>query len=132
MSVHHRANYATVFIGSHLHPEGETLDLDWADDAGDETETFEFDVPTDDPREPYLGIQAFDVGEYGHEIRINGDPLSGFDIPPGDGWQYWVDTVTGASLVEGTNTIRVVRDDEGNDAFAVGTVTVHWKEPVEE
>lgn len=127
----HRANYATVFIGSHLHPPDERLNLDWADDAGDETDVFEFDVPTDEPQEAYIGIQAFDVGEYGHDIEINGDPLSGFDIPPGDGWQYWVDTVVGAELVEGTNTIRIVRDESTDDAFAVGTITVHWKEPVE-
>ncbi|KAB1197308.1 MULTISPECIES: hypothetical protein [Haloferax] len=127
----HRANYATVFIGAHLHPPDETLDLDWADDVGDETDVFEFDVPTDDAQEAYLGIQAFDVGEYGHEIHINGDALSGFDIPPSDGWQYWVDTVAGAELVEGTNTIQLTRDESTDDAFAVGTITVHWKEPVE-
>ncbi|ELZ94820.1 hypothetical protein C440_07087 [Haloferax mucosum ATCC BAA-1512] len=124
----HHANYATVFIGSHLHPTTETLALDWADDVGDETDAFEFEVPTDEPREPYIGIQAFDVGEYEHEIKINGESLSGFDIPPNDGWQYWVDTITGADLVEGTNTIQIVRDDSGYDAFAVGTVTIHWKE----
>ncbi|WP_411965325.1 hypothetical protein [Haloferax sp. YSMS24] len=128
----HRANYATVFIGSHLHPPDERLNLDWAADVGDETDSFEFEVPTDDPTEAYIGIQAFDVGEYGHDILINGDPLSGFDIPPGDGWQYWVDTVVGAELVEGTNTIRIVRDKSTDDAFAVGTITIHWKEPVEE
>ncbi|MFC7204630.1 hypothetical protein ACFQJC_14010 [Haloferax namakaokahaiae] len=127
----HRANYATVFLGSHLHPDGQSLDVEWATDCGDETEAFEFDVPTDDPREPYIGIQAFDVGEYGHEIRINGESLSGFDIPPNEGWQYWVDTITGAELVGGTNTLEVVRDAEGDDAFAIGTVTIHWKEPVE-
>lgn len=127
----HRANYETLFVGSHLHPPGQSLDVEWADDCGDETEQFEFEVPTADPREPYIGIQAFDVGEYGHEIRINGESLSGFDIPPNDGWQYWVDTITGAELVGGTNTLRFVRDAEGDDAFAVGTVTIHWKELVE-
>ncbi|KAB1192489.1 hypothetical protein GJR96_03165 [Haloferax sp. MBLA0076] len=128
----HRANYATIFIGSHLHPDDDALNLDWADDVGDETDVFEFDVPTDDPREAYLGIQAFDVGDYGHEIYINGEPLSGFDIPPRDGWQYWVDTIVGADLVGGTNTIQVVRDQSSDDALAVGTVTIHWKEPVDE
>ena len=127
----HRANYAIVFIGSHLHPPDETLNLDWADDVGEETDSFEFDVPTDDPREAYLGIQAFDDGEYGHEIVINGNSHSGFDIPPGEGWQYWVDTVVGADLVEGTNTLRIVRDGSTDDAFAVGNITVHWKEPVD-
>ncbi|ELZ87581.1 hypothetical protein C453_04484 [Haloferax elongans ATCC BAA-1513] len=128
----HRANYATLFVRSHLHPPDETLDLDWAADVGDATDEFEFDVPTDDPQDPYIGIQAFDVGEYGHEIEINGQALSGFDIPPNDGWQYWVDTITGAQLVGGTNTIRFVRDEASDDAFAIGTITVHWKAPVDE
>jgi len=129
--VQHRANYAIVPVEAQLGPESEpdTLDLDWATSAGDETETFEFEVPTADPTDGYLGIQAFEVGDFGHEILINDEPLSGFDIPPNPGWQYWVDTITGSSLVEGTNTLRIVRADDGVDAFAVGTVTVHWKEP---
>lgn len=122
-------NYAAIDVGAQLAPAGRELDLDWADDAGDRTDAHEFAVPTADPREPFVGVQAFDVGEYGHELLLNGDPLSGFDVPPGDGWQYWVDTVTGATLVEGRNTLAVARDTDGDDAFAVGTVWVNWKEP---
>jgi hypothetical protein len=125
-----RANYATVYVGAQLAPEGLELDLDWADSVGDETTTYEFDVPTHDATDGYVGIQAFDVGAYGHEILINGDPMSGFDIPPNDGWQYWVDTFADAvSLTEGVNHLRIARDAESDDAFAVGSVTVHWKEP---
>ena len=125
-----RANYATVYVGAQLAPETRKLDLDWADDVGDETEAFEFEVPTADPTDGYVGIQAFDVGEYGHEILINGEPMGGFDIPPNDGWQYWVDTFADAvSLTEGVNRLRIARNAESADAFAVGTVTVHWKEP---
>ncbi|MFC6724750.1 hypothetical protein ACFQE1_10270 [Halobium palmae] len=127
--MHSRANYATVYVGAQLAPDGRQLDLDWATDAGDETQAFEFEVPTADPQDPLVGIQAFDVGEYGHEIVVNGGSLSGFDVPPNDGWQYWVDTVTGASLREGTNTVRIARDAESTDAFAVGTLTIQWKEP---
>lgn len=123
------ANYATVYVGAQLAPDGVRLDLDWADAAGDVTDRYEFEVPTDDPRDPFLGIQAFDVGEYGHDIVLNGESLSGFDIPPNDGWQYWADSVTGASLVEGTNTLALERDADTDDAFAVGTVRIHWKEP---
>jgi hypothetical protein len=126
-----RANYATVYVGAQLGPDGRTLDLDWATVAGDATEAYAFDVPTPKPTDAYVGIQAFDVGTYGHEIQVNGEALSGFDIPPNDGWQYWVDTLTGATLREGENTLQIVRDDETRDSFAVGTVTVHWKEPVE-
>ncbi|SDM05024.1 hypothetical protein SAMN04487949_0652 [Halogranum gelatinilyticum] len=126
-----RANYATVYVGAQLAPEGHSLDLEWATDAGDETDAFEFTVPTDEPTDAYIGLQAFDVAEYGHEILVNGEPLGGFDIPPNEGWQYWVDTLSGATLHEGTNTVQFRRNAEGTDAFAVGTVTVHWKEPVE-
>ena len=130
--MHFRANYATVYLGAQLGPEQPRLDLDWATDAGDATETFEFEVTTADPQDAYVGLQAFDVGEYGHEIQINEASLSGFDIPPSDGWQYWVDTITGTSLHEGTNTVRVVRDADTSDSFAIGTVTIHWKEPIDE
>jgi hypothetical protein len=124
-----RANYATVYVGAQLGPDGRELDLDWADDVGDATDEFAFEVPTTEPTDAYVGIQAFDVGTYGHEIQVNGEALSGFDIPPNDGWQYWVDTLTGASLVAGENTLQIVRDDDTKDSFAVGTVTIHWKEP---
>jgi hypothetical protein len=130
-AVSHRANYATLYLGVQLAPEGRALDLDWATNVGDTTDPHEFEVPTDDPQDAYVGLQAFDVGEYGHEIEVNGEPLSGFDIPPNDGWQYWVDTLTGTGLHEGTNTLRIRRDPDSRDAFAVGTVTVHWKEPVD-
>ncbi|WP_435064522.1 DUF7383 domain-containing protein [Halobaculum sp. EA56] len=126
-----RATYATVYVGAQLAPEGEELALDWADDAGDRTDDFEFEVSTDDPREAYLEIQAFDVAEYGHEVLVNGDALTGFDFPPNDGWQLWTDTVSGAELREGTNTLAIARDADTEDAFAVGTVRVHWKEPVD-
>ncbi|MFB6156119.1 MAG: hypothetical protein ABEJ22_09505 [Haloferacaceae archaeon] len=126
-----RANYATVYVGAQLRPAKEELDLEWATDAGDATEEYEFSVPTADAHDPYLGLQAFDVSEYGHEIEINGTCLSGFDIPPADGWQYWVDTISNVDLREGTNVLRIRRDTSTRDSFAVGTVTIHWKEPVD-
>jgi hypothetical protein len=129
--VSRRANYATVYVGAQLAPAERKLDLDWTTDAADETAPHEFEVPTADATDPYVGIQAFDVGSYGHEILVNGEPLSGFDIPPNEGWQYWVDTLTGVDLREGTNEVRVARDTSTRDAFAVGTVTIHWKEPAD-
>lgn len=127
--VSHRANYATLYMGVQLAPERRALDLDWATNVGDLTDDYEFEVPTDDARDAYVGLQAFDVDDYGHEIEVNGRPLSGFDIPPNEGWQYWVDTLSGAELHAGTNTVRIRRNPDSTDAFAVGTVTVHWKEP---
>ena len=126
-----RANYATVDVGAHFGPEGRKLDLEWADDAGDGTDPFEFEVSAADTRDAYVGLQAFDVGQYGHEILVNDRPLGGFDIPPNQGWQYWVDTLSEVELRRGTNTVAIVRDTDTRDAFAVGTLTVHWREPVE-
>lgn len=42
-----------------------------------------------------------------------------------------MDRITGAALVEGENDVRVARDRDSGDCFAVGTVAVHWREPVE-
>jgi hypothetical protein len=131
VSERHRANYTTVYLGALLGPDGHRLELDWADDVGDATADHEFSVPTADATDALVGVQAFDVGDYGHEIRVNGEALSGFDIPPNDGWQHWVDTVTNVDLREGDNTVAVHRDPDSVDAFAVGTVTIHWKEPIE-
>jgi hypothetical protein len=127
-----RANYATVFLGAQLGPDGGQLNLDWATAAGDATDTHQFEVPTAEATEGYLGIQAFDVGAFGHEIEINGETLPGFDIPPNPGWQYWVDTLTDVSLRQGINTVRVCRDTTTADSFAVGNLIVHWKEPAAE
>lgn len=129
--MNYRANYALVTVGSHLGPDKQAIDVPWADFVGDATPEFEFEVPTGEATDAYIGLQAFRVGSYGHEILINGESLSGFDVPPADGWQYWEDALTHAELQEGTNTLRVVRDEDSDDSFAVNNVTVHWREPVE-
>ncbi|NEU55606.1 hypothetical protein [Halorussus sp. MSC15.2] len=127
----YRANYAQVNVSAHLGPTEGALDVPWAEYVGDATAEFEFTVPTDRASDPYVGLQAFRVGEFGHELRINGGSLGGFDVPPADGWQYWEDAITDAELQEGTNTLRVRRDRTTDDSFAVNNVTVHWREPVE-
>lgn len=126
-----RANYALVDFMEYLGDDADALDVPWAEFVGNRTTERTFPVPTDDPTEAYFTFQVFDVGVYGHEVVINGDPVSGFDLPPGPGWQHWMDAVTGAELREGENTVRVVRDRDSEDAFVVGTAAVHWKEPVE-
>lgn len=126
------ANYEMTFVGAQLGPDKRDLDVEWAEFVGDRTPTHEFHVPTAAAQDAYVGIQAFDVGEYGHEILINDEALSGFDIPKGDGWQYWIDSLAGVSLVEGTNTLRIARDTTTEDSFAVGNVVVRWKEPMDE
>jgi hypothetical protein len=75
-------------------------------------------------------VDIDDVGEFGHEIVIDETRLSGFDLPPAEGWQLWMDAISGVDLVEGTNTIRIERDTTTTDSFVVGVATVHWKEPV--
>jgi hypothetical protein len=127
----YRANYALVNVSAHLGPDPDELDVPWAEFVGDATPEFEFTVPTDRAIDPYVGVQAFSVGEYGHELEINGESLGGFDLPPANGWQYWEDAITEVELADGANTLRVVRDRTEDDAFAVNNVTVHWREPVE-
>jgi len=131
MSEQRRANYAVIDIREHLGADASALDVPWAEFVGDESTEHTFSVPTAEPTDAYIQLQAYDVAAYGHDIVINGDPLSGFDIPPAEGWQYWMDSVTGVELVEGDNTIRIVRDGDAHDEFVVGTLTVNWREPVE-
>ena len=83
------------------------------------------------PTDVYVELQAYDVGAFGHEILLNGDPLTGFDVPPAEGWQYWMDAVTEQELRTGENTLRIRRDTDTDDAFAVGNVVVNWREPAE-
>ncbi|ELZ28875.1 hypothetical protein C475_04536 [Halosimplex carlsbadense 2-9-1] len=125
-----RPNYALVPFQQHLGQNEESLAVPWAEFVGDETDELTFEAPTDEATDAYLELQAYDVEEYGHEIRVNGTALSGFDIPPRDGWQQWMDTLSGIDLVEGENTIKFERDTDTTDAFVVGVVVVHWKEPV--
>ena len=126
-----RPNYALVPFQQHLGQNDESLSVPWAEFVGDETDELEFTVPTDDATDAYLELQAYDVEEYGHQIRVNGVVLSGFDIPPNEGWQQWMDTLSGIDLQEGVNTITIERDKTSTDAFVVGVVVVHWTEPIE-
>jgi len=127
----YRANYATVEFQTHLGQNEESLAVPWAEFVGDATDPHTFTVPTDEAVDPYLELQAYDVEEFGHEIRVNGTSLSGFDIPPAEGGQHWMDTLAGSSLVAGENRIRIERDTSTTDAFVVGVAVVHWREPVE-
>jgi hypothetical protein len=125
-----RANYALVTVLEQLGPSADALDVPWAEFAGDKSSIYEFSVPAD-ATDAYLELQAYDVGSFDHEVLLNGEPLSGFDLPPAEGWQYWMDAVTEERLRAGENTLQVRRDTASGDAFAVGNVVVNWKEPVE-
>lgn len=131
MSEQRRANYALIDFREHLGEDASALDVPWADFVGSSTSEETFTVPTDDVVDPYVELQAYDVGAYGHEIVVNGESLSGFDIPPAEGWQFWMDELTGADLHAGENTIAIERDTDVHDEFVVGTVVVNWREPVE-
>jgi hypothetical protein len=38
-------------------------------------------------------MQVYDVSEFSHEIRVTGAELSGFNVAPGEGWQYWKEPI---------------------------------------
>ena len=126
-----RANYALLEVLEHLGPSKESLKVEWAEFSGDHSTPHEFTVPTGEATDTYLEVQVYDVGTFGHDIRLNGESLSGFDIPPGDGWQYWMDAVPGQHLRAEENTLQIRRETASEDAFAVGNVVVNWREPVE-
>lgn len=125
-----RTTHTLVDFGELLGPHEEALDVPWAEFTGDSSSERAFTVETDDAADAYLQIQAYEVDRFGHDVLLNGEPLSGFDLPPSDGWQCWVDAVTGTELREGENTLRFRRDDDQRDAFVVGSVVVTWTEPV--
>ena len=125
-----RATHAIIDFGELLAPHEEALDVPWAEFVGDTSSEASFTVDASDAEDGYLQIQAYDVGEFGHDVCLNGESLSGFDLPPNDGWQCWVDAVTGSDLQEGENTLQFRRDDESRDAFVVGSVVVNWTEPI--
>ncbi|MFC5971284.1 hypothetical protein ACFPYI_08085 [Halomarina salina] len=131
MSERYRSNYALVEFGELLADHESALDVPWAEFVGDESTEHTFEVPVDGAVDGYVTVQALDVDSYGHEVLINGEELSGFDIPPSSGWQCWMDVLNGATLLEGENTIKICRDTDSRDGFAVGTVRVTWREPVE-
>lgn len=130
MSEQYRADYRLLEVREHLGENPGALDVPWADFVGDRSSEQTFRVPTDAVTGPYLELQAYGVDAYGHDIVINGTPLSGFDVPPGDGWQYWMTRIQAPDLREGDNWLRIHRDADTHDEFVVGTVTVNWRVPV--
>jgi len=121
------ADYAIVPMNEHLGPSDDTLDVPWATFVGNRTDPHAFEVTAQDPRDAYVQIQTFEVGEVGHELSINDERLGGFDLPPRDGWGLWMDTIDDGLLAPGENELRVHRDSDGDDAFVVGTAVVHWR-----
>lgn len=126
----HRADYALLTFMEHLGGDDARLDVDWADFVGNRSSELSFEVSDEDPTDAYLELQLYEVDEWGHELVLNGETLSGFDVPPVSGWQYWMDAVTGAALVAGENTLQVRRDPDTADSFVVGNAVVNWRAPV--
>ena len=131
MSEQYRATYRLLEVREHLGEDPDALDVPWATFAGDASSERTFRVPTDAATDPYLELQVYGVDAYGHEIVVNGQSLSGFDVPPGDGWQYWMTGITVRDLRHGENTLQIRRDPDTHDEFVVGTITVNWRQPVQ-
>ena len=81
-------------------------------------------TPIDDG---YLLITAHNVSWQTHQIYINSQELSGWDIPiHSSGWQTWMDRIPSGVLQSGTNSIMVVR--AADDDFTTKDIVVHWRE----
>ena len=130
MSEQYRANYRLLEVREHLGENPNALGVPWAEFVGDRSTEQIFRVPSAEVIDAYLELQAYGVDAYGHEVIVNDRALSGFDVPPGDGWQYWMTTIQVPDLREGENTLRIRRDPDTHDEFVIGTVTVNWREPV--
>ena len=127
----YRSNYALIEFSEHLGDNEDDLDVPWAEVVGDRSSKHTFTVPADGAIDGYVTVQALDVESYDHEILVNDESLSGFDIPPAEGWQCWMDVMAGVELVEGENTVQIRRDKESDDDFVVGTLRVTWREPID-
>jgi hypothetical protein len=66
-------------VPEHIGSDPGALHLDWAGFVGEESTVSTFVAGPD-------STDAYDVGEFGHEILVNGEPLTGFDLPPAEGW----------------------------------------------
>ena len=123
-----RADFNFFTINAHLGDKVGDLNVPWATFYGNQTPVMYFHiegVPTDDA---YLLMQAFDVHSGGHRVLINGQDLSGFDIPPEpNGWQTWMDAIDRSLLHQGINTLQIKRAS-GGDNFVIANVAVHWRE----
>jgi hypothetical protein len=79
----------------------------------------------------YLLIQARDVEQGNHQIRINGVDLPDLDIPSHSNnsqeWFTWMDVIPAGRLESGQNTITIRR--VANEDFRVNNVAIHWREP---
>jgi hypothetical protein len=80
--------------------------------------------------EGYLLITVRNVDSDNHRIQINGQDLSGFDIPvaPGNSstWFTYMDRIQPDVLHGGTNNIQITK--VGQDGFSVKDLVIHWRE----
>lgn len=78
----------------------------------------------------FLLITVRSVDSASHTIQINGQNLSGFDIPlppaNSDAWLTYMDRIQPNVLHVGTNNIQITR--VGNDDFVVKDLVVNWRE----
>ena len=87
----------------------------------------DFPIEGDPIDDGYLLITAHNVSWQTHQIYINNQELSGWDIPiHSSGWQTWMDRIPSGVLHTGINSIMVVR--AAGDDFTTKDIVVHWRE----
>ncbi len=96
--------------------------------AASPSHTRQFGVEGNPVRNAYLLIQVFGVNAPNHEIFINGNRLTSFDVPPhaGNQWITWMDGIPYGFLQSGGNDITIRRTS--NDDFRVANVVISWRE----
>lgn len=124
-----RSDFVAIYFGEHLGDNANDLNVPWATFVGNQTTVKNFYISDQPAGNAYLMLQAYDVHQTGHRILINGQNLSGFDIPRETGsWQTWMDVIDSGLLRFGNNTIQIQRDADTGDNFVVGNVVIHWRE----
>ena len=125
-----RSDFKVLVFNEHLGDKESDLNTEWPW-KGNSTSTLDWRMA--EPKESgYLLIQTYDVGNSNHKIIINDTDLPEFDIPKQReySWNTWMDIIEEGVMNSGSNSIRIVRA-EGGDNFMVGTVVIHWREEIE-
>jgi hypothetical protein len=122
-----RSYFSLVKIAAHFGDNADDIDTDLPFVGDERSITFTIDGY---PHSGYLLLNTYDVDNSHHRVQINGTDLPDSDLVRNSGanrWQTRMDTIPNGILVNGENTLTILRA-EGRDNFLVDRVVVHWRE----
>lgn len=125
-----RSDFEIIYFGEHLGDKDSDISA-LAAFVGNQTTVKSFTINGVPTQDAYILLQVYDINSKGHKILVNGTDLGGWDIPPRpQQWQLWMDIIDTDNLVQGENTVQIVRDPSSKDNFLIEHAVIHWKESV--